>query len=232
MTVVGPPVILVQPQSQIVPVLGNMTLSVTATGVPPISYQWRWNGTDITGATEAQLTLTNMQASQGGAYSVAVSNVGGVRASANADIAVARVISVECPSVLLGQTTDAVVKLLAGGDENGVGFSLRFDPARWWYIAWQPGLDAMNASFNVNTNEAGAGLIGVAVAMPGLNSLPGGSRRLLPVRLGAVQSAWETTLSFTDTPGLRELADGNAEPLPSAFVSTTPAVEPALRIDA
>ncbi len=230
-TVVGPPVILLQPQSQTVPVLGNMTLSVTATGAPPISYQWRWKGTNLTGAAGAQLTLTNIQSSQGGTYSVMVSNVGGVRVSADAEIKIARVVSVECPTVLLGQTTNAVVKLLAGGDENAVGFSLRFDPTRLRFIAWQPGLDTTNASFNVNTNEAGAGLIGVAVAMPGLNSMPGGLRQILLVRLGAIQPVWETSLSFTDTPVVRELADGSAEPLPSAFVSTTLAVEPALRID-
>ena len=39
---------------------GGGKIKVTATGVQPISYQWRKAGTPIAGATSAQLTLTNV----------------------------------------------------------------------------------------------------------------------------------------------------------------------------
>ena len=230
-TVVAPPTILSQPESRTVPVFSNLTLAVTATGAPPLSYQWRKNGTNLAGETGTELKLTHIEPSQRGVYSVLVGNVGGVKLSADATIEVARVISIDCPNPLLGQTSVAVVKLLAAGDENAVGFSLRFDPARLRFVDWQPGPDAADAIFNVNTNETASGRMGVAVAMPGLNAMPIGMCQVFVARFAAVQSAWETTLSFTDTPVPLELVDENAEPLPSAFVSATVAIEPALKVD-
>jgi hypothetical protein len=51
--------------------------SVEVTGTPPFSYQWRSNGVDIPGATEAKLTIPNLPAGLNATYSVRVSNVGG-----------------------------------------------------------------------------------------------------------------------------------------------------------
>jgi hypothetical protein len=66
-------------------VQGNtMTLSVTATGAPPLIYQWRLNGTSVPGATNATLLLSNIQYSQSGTYVVAVLNAGGSAVSSNA----------------------------------------------------------------------------------------------------------------------------------------------------
>ena len=73
----GAPQIVVPPQSQITFAGSNATLLVSATG-DGLNYQWYWNPTDetitIPGATNAALTLTNLQASQYGDYSVIVSN--------------------------------------------------------------------------------------------------------------------------------------------------------------
>jgi len=75
LTVLVPPTITVQPQSQTVPAGTNVTFSVTATGTEPLSYQWRSNGTNIPGATGSSLVLPNVQLSQSGSYfSVLVSN--------------------------------------------------------------------------------------------------------------------------------------------------------------
>jgi uncharacterized repeat protein (TIGR01451 family) len=53
------------------------SFSVLAQGTGPMSYQWRLNGSNITGATNATLFLTNAAGSDGGLYSVIVSNAGG-----------------------------------------------------------------------------------------------------------------------------------------------------------
>jgi hypothetical protein len=68
------PVIISQPQSAAVAVGGNATLSVAATGKAPLSYQWQFNGANLPGATSTNLTLTNVQVSNGGNYVVVVSN--------------------------------------------------------------------------------------------------------------------------------------------------------------
>src|SRR5207253_2583875 len=59
LTVNTPPEITLQPQSQTVAQGGNVTFSVAATGTGPLSYQWRFNGTDIAGGTGSTLPLAN-----------------------------------------------------------------------------------------------------------------------------------------------------------------------------
>lgn len=53
----------------------NVTLAVSAHGATPLSYFWEFNGTNIPGATDGVLTVTNMQASEAGTYTVVVSNL-------------------------------------------------------------------------------------------------------------------------------------------------------------
>ena len=66
------PAITTQPVGQTVAAGSTATFSVTATGAVPLSYQWRLNGTAISGATSATLTLTSVQANQAGSYSVVI----------------------------------------------------------------------------------------------------------------------------------------------------------------
>ena len=63
-----------QPQSLMAQLGGTATLTVEVQGIEPLSYQWRFNGVNLAGATNAALVLTNLQARQGGSYSVLVSN--------------------------------------------------------------------------------------------------------------------------------------------------------------
>jgi Ig-like domain-containing protein/beta-propeller repeat-containing protein len=81
LTVILPPTIASQTQSETVAVGANTTLSVTPNGTPPFSYQWRLNGTNLVGQTGASLTLTNLALSQAGNYSVVVSNPAGTNIS-------------------------------------------------------------------------------------------------------------------------------------------------------
>lgn len=52
----------------------TVTFSVGISGAEPLSYQWYFNNTQIPGATESQLTLTNLQSTSAGSYYVSVSN--------------------------------------------------------------------------------------------------------------------------------------------------------------
>jgi hypothetical protein len=82
------PVIISQPTNQTVTVGGTATFNVTASGTPPLSYQWNFNGTNIVGATNTTLTLTNVQVSQAGNYAVLVTNLFGSILSSNAVLTV------------------------------------------------------------------------------------------------------------------------------------------------
>ena len=69
------PVIITQLVSQTVAVGGTVSFSVSATGIAPLTYQWQQNGTNLSGATGATLSLTNLALSQSGYYySVTVTN--------------------------------------------------------------------------------------------------------------------------------------------------------------
>jgi hypothetical protein len=68
------PVISQQPQAQLVTLGGTANFSVTATAVHPLFYQWQINGAAIPGATNALLTLPDIQPANLGSYSVTVSN--------------------------------------------------------------------------------------------------------------------------------------------------------------
>ncbi|MCL4181282.1 MAG: hypothetical protein KJ072_26525, partial [Verrucomicrobia bacterium] len=70
----GPPVMTsLLPYCAVVPGRTGY-LHAAATGGQPLSYQWRFNGMQIVGATRATLALTNVQPDQAGDYSVVVSN--------------------------------------------------------------------------------------------------------------------------------------------------------------
>ena len=83
------PVVSTQPISQTASLGGTLTLSVVATGTAPVSYQWSRGGVTIAGATSATLALTNLQASDAAAYTVAVSNAGGTVTSNAATVTLA-----------------------------------------------------------------------------------------------------------------------------------------------
>lgn len=76
------------PQSQKVAEGTTVNISATAIGTPPLFYQWQQNGTDVSGATNSTLTLTNVTVAQAGGYSLTVSNASGVVTSSNATLQV------------------------------------------------------------------------------------------------------------------------------------------------
>ena len=77
-------------------------------GTSPLSYQWSFNRTNILGATNATLTLTNVQMSQAGNYTVLVTNAYGSVLSSNA---VLTVFVPGVPPTILSQTPNQIVLL-------------------------------------------------------------------------------------------------------------------------
>jgi uncharacterized repeat protein (TIGR01451 family) len=78
------PAITNQPINQSVS-LGNMvTLTVGASGYSPLFYQWQLDGTNLPGATDPSLVLTNTTLADAGIYSVTVTNAEGTVTSATA----------------------------------------------------------------------------------------------------------------------------------------------------
>jgi hypothetical protein len=73
----GPPIILRQPATQVVSAGGNGSFSVVVADTAAVTYQWRFNGANLGGATADSLLLTNVSAASEGNYSVVVANGSG-----------------------------------------------------------------------------------------------------------------------------------------------------------
>jgi len=83
-----PPTITAQPQSQMVNDGDDAMFTVSASGTLPLSYQWRFNGTNLIGATNSTLALTRVTPSRTGPYFVVVTNFGGATNSETAVLTV------------------------------------------------------------------------------------------------------------------------------------------------
>jgi len=106
---VSAPVITTQPASKTVTAGGSVTFSVVASGTAPLTYQWRFNGANISGATSPSYTINNCQAANAGTYSVIVSNSAGTATSANATL------TVNAVAVAPAITTQPVSKTVSAG---------------------------------------------------------------------------------------------------------------------
>lgn len=82
------PTILRQPVSQTVVVGSIVTFTVYVASSTPGYYQWKKNGTAITGANDATYTIASAQLSDAASYTCTVTNVVGSATSATATLAV------------------------------------------------------------------------------------------------------------------------------------------------
>jgi hypothetical protein len=105
LTVLVPPAITSQPQSQTVPPGGGVTFTVTATGTAPLSYQWQYNGNGLGPGTN---TFT---AHRAGSYSVVVSNAAGTVLSDTATLSFSQAPSFQS----IGLLADGSVQLQMSG---------------------------------------------------------------------------------------------------------------------
>ena len=81
---IAPPQILAQPQPQVVVPGALASFFVVAANTRGLAYQWRFNGTNIGGATRDALLLQNVGATNEGEYSVVLVNSSGSVTSAPA----------------------------------------------------------------------------------------------------------------------------------------------------
>ena len=120
LTVNTPPAITSHPAAETAVIGAQVTFSVTATGTAPLTYQWRRNGVDIAGATNSSYTVSSVEGSHGGAYTVVVTNAAGSVTSDGAVLTIdstPRLINVSCRAFAgSGATT-----LIMGFYINGTG---------------------------------------------------------------------------------------------------------------
>jgi hypothetical protein len=109
--------VVLPPADQIVAPGSNATFSARVSGSStpsPLAYQWRFNGTNIAGATSTNLTVSNVQAAATGVYTFVVTNGYGTPASFSANLALFPPIQLSQPQVL----GDGTFRLLLSGLTN------------------------------------------------------------------------------------------------------------------
>ncbi len=85
---VYPPIIGIQPTNQRVMIGGSVSFIVSVGGTAPFVYHWRFNGTNILGATNIAYTIPAVVATNTGNYSVVITNSAGSVTSSNAFLTV------------------------------------------------------------------------------------------------------------------------------------------------
>ena len=191
------PSISTQPTNRTVAAGSSTTFSVVAAGTAPLSYQWRFNGTDISGATAASYTISNVQSGNAGSYSVVVSNSAGSVTSNVATLSVTVTTLIEAESgTRTGQA--AVIADAAASGGNAVRNII------------VPG-DSLQVSYSASS--AGSGTLVIRFG----NGDPGGTR-LLSLYVNNVK---RQQLSFPSTGSFSTYADSAAISIPLNAGSNT-----------
>jgi len=111
----------------------------------------------------------------------------------------------------------------ARGNENAISFSLNFDPRQWRFVSARAGADAGEASVMINDYEATSGRLGLVIALPAGQSLMAGARRIVTVNFDSLfgnrgdHRLAAGSIGFGDYPAPREVADVEANTLPTIF---------------
>lgn len=120
------PIITASPAPRAVLVGTGTTFSVSATGAPAPGYQWRKNGTAITGAVGSSLTLPAVQSGDAASYDVVVTNSMG---SVTSSVAGLRVIARSFAGVYFGSFSGGIGNFALYVRDDNTGVFLGYLPA-------------------------------------------------------------------------------------------------------
>ncbi|HEY1173366.1 MAG TPA: putative Ig domain-containing protein [Verrucomicrobiae bacterium] len=192
----------------------NAGSSQTFTATAQTGYavdQWFLNGSPVQSAGTSY-TLNNIQANQTVSVSFKVVTSSG------------RSLKVVSTATTAGSSVVVPVQLVALGDENAIGFSLTFDPAKLSNprISLGNGLPA-GVTLNANTLQASNGKLGVALALGTGLSFGNATYTLVNITFDTATglNGVESALTFGNQPIAREVADAAANSLPADYIGGT-----------
>ena len=153
--VTNAPNIVTQPQSQTNTVGTPVNFFVAASGTAPLAYQWRLNGTNLSGASATNYSIASVQTTNAGDYTVIVTNITG---KATSDVATL--------TVLLSNTPPTITTNPIANQTNVIGTTANFSvvatgtaPLSYqWRFNGTNLSNATNSAYskpNVQTNDAG-----------------------------------------------------------------------------
>jgi hypothetical protein len=120
-----PPSIVGQPQGSTNVLQGGyFTLTVSASGTAPLRYQWRLNATNnLSNATNASLTLTNLQLTNSGLLSCLVTNSFGSVTSQDATITVVPSVQTAAAASLWSKSVGELFFLSTDNSQRGMAYN-------------------------------------------------------------------------------------------------------------
>jgi hypothetical protein len=225
-----PPRILVQPHSIATFVTSNATLSVSAVGAVPLSYQWYHGGQlvadadNVSGSGTPNLQIAQIKESDRGVYQVRVSNNFGFVDSVLINLVAAsrsRVVYVQPMPVSPGTVVPVTLSIAAKGGEHAVECSLLYDPTKLSspVVVPAPGLPAGSQVVS-DLSEAATGRVGIKVTLPPGATLPGGDIALAVCELQlSPQVVWEerVPVCFDDQPVMRVVSAVDGSTLTTVY---------------
>ena len=164
-------IIQTQPSNQVLIAGQTATFSVVAFNPPPLSYQWSFNGTNITDATNATYSISDVQSNNDGVYSVIISDAVTNVVSSNANLNVVypiRIIAQPASQTLLSGS-NATFTVTATGTISGYQ----------WYFNGSPLTDGGNITgsttpmlviTNVQTGNTGTYTVQITNSLTSISS--------------------------------------------------------------
>ena len=173
-----------QPQSQSASAGANVNFSVTASGAGGLRYQWRFNGGNLSGATNSALALLNVKAANAGNYSVNVTDNNGSLLSSNAALTIssAPVITLQPVSRTFG--TGEVAQLTAAATGTPA-------PAYQWLFNAAPLAGQTSGTLTINNFSAlNEGTYSLRASNSAGVATSAGAELLLNAPLRLLNSSW------------------------------------------
>jgi len=126
-----------------------------------------------------------------------------------------------------GQHFIVLASVEARGDENTVGFSLKYDPRAMRFVGARPTGGAQGATLLLNDRELENGRVGVAFALPAGKSLRAGTGAVLELEFSSNASATEaiSLVQLADAPVRREVVSVTADELRASYSDATVTIQ-------
>ena len=160
----------------------NASFSVAADGTQPLSFQWRRDGVDVTDATNATLTLSNVQTNLAGSYSVVITNLYGSVTSSVAALTVDRLVQTITFGSLPSKRLDVGQFALGAIASSGLSVS---------YTSSDPGVAFVSGTtvtlVGIGTTTITASQAGSAIYLPAVSVLQAFTVTGIPPTVGAPQ---------------------------------------------
>ena len=209
LNVLIPALIVRQPQSTNAYPGSTITLTVAATGIGQLRYQWMKEGVGIEGATNATFTLTNLQLEDGGAYSVVITDEIGSVTSQPAIVAALG------PPVITQHPAPIYQEVLQGGTMTLATIATGTQPLSYkWRRNNITVLYQTNATLRItNAASANAGnyIVIITNIAGSVTSAPAAVAYLADFDRDGMADKWETQYGFATNNAADALQDADSD---------------------